>query len=80
VLPTQAANNTSAKFEFEYRINADCRLTVTRHQFSLAVAKTPVEGPGGVEASFDFRAACDTTATRMMTVVLLSQQQASECA
>jgi hypothetical protein len=46
----------------------------------LALAKTPVEGPAGVEASFDFRAAFNATATRMMTVVLQNQQAASEYA
>jgi hypothetical protein len=33
-----------------------------------------IEGPAGVEATFDFRAAFDTTATRMMTAVLRNQQ------
>jgi hypothetical protein len=44
----------------------------------LALAKTPIEGPAGVEASFDFRAAFNATATRMMTAVLRNQQAASE--
>ena len=46
----------------------------------LALAKTPIEGPAGVEASFDFRAAFNATATRMMTTVLRNQQAASEYA
>jgi hypothetical protein len=33
-----------------------------------------------VEATFDFRAAFNTAATRMMTVVLRNQQAASEYA
>jgi hypothetical protein len=77
VLLTQAANNTAAEFEFEYRINADRRLTITLHQVYLSVAKTPVEGPGGVEATFDFRAAYDSTATRMMTAVLRNGEAGS---
>jgi hypothetical protein len=43
----------------------------------LALAKTPIEGPAGVEASFEFRAAY-ATATRMMTTVLKNQQAGTE--
>jgi hypothetical protein len=44
----------------------------------LALAKTPIEGPAGVEASFDFRAAFNATAGRMMAVVLRNQQAGAE--
>ncbi|MBY0331654.1 MAG: hypothetical protein K2X49_13405 [Acetobacteraceae bacterium] len=46
----------------------------------LALAKTPIEGPAGVAASFDVRAAINATATRMMTAVLRNRQAASEYA
>jgi hypothetical protein len=39
-----------------------------------------MEGPAGVEASFEFRAAFNTTATRMMTGVLKNQQAGTEYA
>ncbi|MFO0157254.1 MAG: hypothetical protein ACK52P_05070 [Alphaproteobacteria bacterium] len=42
------------------------------------MAKTPIEGRAGVEASFEFRAAFNATAQRMMTVVLKNQHVASE--
>ena len=42
--------------------------------------KEPIEGPGGVEASFEFRAAYNATATRMMTAVLRNQQAGTEYA
>ena len=32
-------------------------LALTLHKVYLALAKTPIEGPGGVEATFDFRPA-----------------------
>ena len=79
-LLTQAQDNAPAEFAFGYAIDANRSLTVTLHEVYLALAKTPVEGPGGVEASFEFRAAYNATATRMMTVVLRNQQQASEYA
>ncbi|MBR0670743.1 phage tail tube protein [Neoroseomonas soli] len=73
-LLTQAQNNASAEFAFSYTIDANRSLTFTLHEVYLALAKTPVEGPGGVEASFDIRAAYNAAATRMMTAVLQNQQ------
>ena len=46
----------------------------------LALEKTPIEGPAGVEASFDYGAAFNATATRMMTAVLRNQQAGAEYA
>ncbi|MBX6746924.1 hypothetical protein CR162_16315 [Pseudoroseomonas rhizosphaerae] len=77
-LLTQAQNNEPAEFAFAYMIDANRSLTFTLHEVYLALAKTPVEGPAGVEASFEFRAAFNATATRMMTAVLKNQQQASD--
>jgi len=55
-------------------------LTITLHGVNLALAKTPIEGPAGVEASFDFRAAFNATATRTMTAALRNQRAATEYA
>jgi len=79
-LLTQAQNCTAAEFAFAFTIDANRSLTFTLHEVYLALAKTPIEGPAGVEASFEFRAAYNATATRMMTAVLRNQQQASEYA
>ncbi|MGK7865209.1 phage tail tube protein [Falsiroseomonas sp. E2-1-a4] len=79
-LLTQAQNGTPAEFAFAYTIDANRSLTITLHEVYLALAKTPIEGPAGVEASFDFRAAFNATATRMMTVVLRNQQAGTEYA
>ncbi|PWS34415.1 hypothetical protein DFH01_25710 [Falsiroseomonas bella] len=79
-LLTQAQNNEPAEFAFGYTIDANRSLTFTLHEVYLALAKTPVEGPGGVEASFEFRAAFNATATRMMTAVLKNQQAGTEYA
>ncbi len=62
------------------RIDANRSLTLTLHEVYLALAKTPIEGPDGVEASFEFRVAFKATATRMMTAVLKNQQARTECA
>ncbi|MBW6400417.1 hypothetical protein KPL78_21330 [Roseomonas sp. HJA6] len=76
-LLTQAQNNAPAEFAFSYTIDANRSLTFTLHEVYLALAKTPVEGPAGVEASFEFRAAYNATATRMMSAVLKNQQAAA---
>jgi hypothetical protein len=44
----------------------------------LALAKTPIEGPVGVEASLEICAAFNAAAQRMMTVVLKNQQVGGE--
>ena len=79
-LLNQAQNNAAAEFAFGYTIDANRSLTFTLYEVYLALAKTPVEGPGGVEASFEFRAAFNATATRMMTTVLQNQQAGTEYA
>jgi hypothetical protein len=79
-LLTQAQNGTSAGFAFAYTIDANRSLTFALHEVYLALAKTPIEGPGGIEAAFDFRAAYNATATTMMTIALKNQQSAAEYA
>ena len=79
-LLTQAQNNAPAEFAFSYTIDANRSLSFTLYEVYLALAKTPVEGPGGVEAAFEFRAAFNATATRMMTAVLKNQQVGTEYA
>ncbi|MBR0653354.1 hypothetical protein GXW78_27130 [Roseomonas terrae] len=79
-LLTQAQDNTPAEFAFSYTIDANRSLTFTLHEVYLALAKTPVEGPGGIEASFEFRAAYNATATRMITAVLKNQLAGTEYA
>jgi hypothetical protein len=76
-LLTQAQNNAPAEFAFGYTIDANRSLIFTLHEVYLALAKTPIEGPAGVEASFEFRAAYNTAATRMMTAALKNQQAGS---
>jgi hypothetical protein len=80
VLLAQAQGGTPAEFAMAFTMDANRSLTITLHEVYLALAKTPIEGPAGVEASFDFRAAFNTTAQRMMTVVVRNQQAGAEYA
>jgi hypothetical protein len=73
-LLTQADNGSSAEFAFAYTIDANTSLTFTVHEAYLSLAKTPIQGPAGVEATFDFRGAFNTAATRAMTAVLRNNQ------
>ena len=70
LLLDDAATNTAIELEFEYVISAVRRLTITLHEAYLSLAKTPIQGPAGIEATFDVRAAFDAGAGRMMTVTL----------
>lgn len=79
-LLSQAQAGTSASFDLAFTIDANRSLNLTLHEVYLALAKTPIQGPAGVEASFDFRAAFNATATRMMTAVLRNQQAGTEYA
>jgi hypothetical protein len=47
-----------------------CNRSVTAHEVYLPKPKLAVEGPGGVQASFDFRGAKNDVAGRMLTMTL----------
>jgi hypothetical protein len=69
--PAQAG--TPAELALAFTMDANRSLTITLYEVYLALAKTPIEGPAGVEESFDFRAAFNATATWLMTTVLRNQ-------
>jgi hypothetical protein len=65
-----AADGTPVDLEFAYTLSALAKLVLTAHEVYLPKPKLAVEGPGGVQASFDFRGAKNTVAGRMLTVTL----------
>jgi hypothetical protein len=65
-----AAGGTPVDLEFAYTLSAMAKLVLTAHEVYLPKPKLAVEGPGGVQASFDFRGAKNTAAARMLTVTL----------
>ena len=65
-----AAGGTPVDFQFAYMLSAQAKLVLTAHEVYLPKPKLAVEGPGGVQASFDFRGAKNTTVGRMLTVTL----------
>ena len=65
-----AAGGTPVDLEFAYTLSAQSKLVLTAHEVYLPKPKLAVEGPGGVQASFDFRGARNEGAGRMLTVTL----------
>jgi hypothetical protein len=65
-----AAGGTPVDLEFAYTLSAQAKLMIAAHEVYLPKPKLAVEGPGGVQASFDFRGAKNDVAGRMLTVTL----------
>jgi Phage tail tube protein len=59
-----AAGGTPVDLEFAYTLSAQAKLVLTAHEVYLPKPKLAVEGPGGVQASFDFRGAKNSAASR----------------
>jgi hypothetical protein len=60
-LLTQARDGTAAAVQIGYSLSADRSLVFRMANTVLALAKTPVEGPAGIQASFEFQAFYDAT-------------------
>lgn len=73
----QARTSGVAEFAMAYTIDANRSLTFTLPEVRLELARRPIEGPNGVSATFNYRAAFNTAATRMLTVVLRNNEAAA---
>jgi len=69
-LMDQALNGTAAALEFSYTISANVSLTITAHAVYLPRPRAEIQGPQGIQVSFDWQAAYDATAGQMCTVTL----------
>ncbi len=65
-----ATNNTAVTLSFGYTIDANRSLIFTAHEVYLPKPKLPIEGAGGIQASFNWQAAKNATAGVMLTAVL----------
>lgn len=68
----QAIDGTACELSFGWEIDADRSLLFTLHEVYLPRPKLSVSGPGGVQATFAFQAAKDSTLQKTMTVVLVN--------
>ncbi|SHF41836.1 hypothetical protein SAMN05444279_1406 [Ruegeria intermedia] len=69
-LMDQALNGTAASLEFSWVISANVSLTITTHAVYLPRPRVEIQGPQGIQASFDWQAAYDSVAGQMCTIVL----------
>jgi len=69
-LMDQALNGTASSLEFSYTISANVTLTITAHAVYLPRPRAEIQGPQGIQASFNWQAAFDATAGRMCTITL----------
>jgi len=67
-----ASAGTAVDLEFSYTIDANNKLIILCHEVYLPKPKIGIQGPGGVEASYDFQGARNTAANAMVTVTLVN--------
>lgn len=70
----QALAGTPCALEFSYVLNANTSFTLTAHAVYLPRPRVTIDGPQGVQVSFDWKAALDPVAKVMATAVLKNQR------
>ena len=73
----QAINGTSSTLEFSYTISTNKSLTLTAHAVWLPRPRISVDGPGGVQATFDWQASLPASGTGNMATIVLKNQRAT---
>ena len=71
-LVTEAANGEPVSLEYGFSVAEGWQLSFELFRVFLPKPKYAVSGPGGVEASFDWRAAYDLSAGTMLRVRLIN--------
>jgi len=65
-----ARSGTPIDIELAYTIDADRKLQITAHEVYLPKSKRSINGPGEIEASYDFQDAKDASLGKMLTITL----------
>jgi len=73
-----ASNGTPVDLEFSYTIDANSSIRFIAHEVHLPKAKLGIEGPGGIQASFEFQGARNEKVGRMLTVMLQNDLDGSQ--
>ena len=68
----QAVAGSSCELEFSWTISSSESLTVTVHEVYLPVPRRSIEGPGGIQATYDWQAALNAVAGVMCTTTLVN--------
>jgi hypothetical protein len=74
-----AAGGAPVDLEFGYAVGSS-KVLFTAHEVYLPKPKLAVDGPGGIQASFDFQGARNEAAGRMLTVTLINDLDGTEYA
>lgn len=69
-LLTIAESGSAVELEFSYTISAAAALVITAHEVYLPKPKQPIQGPGGIQAAYNWQSAKNQALGRMMTVIL----------
>jgi hypothetical protein len=72
VLLDQATSGEPCELSFSWQIDADRSLLFTIHSAFLPKPKTPIQGPGGIQAAFAWQAAKDPVEGKTCTAVLVN--------
>ncbi len=72
VLLDQAVNGSASELSFGWKIASDKQLHFVMHEVYLPKPKMPVQGPGGIQATFAYQAAKDPALQKTMTAVLVN--------
>ena len=74
-LVTQAINGDPCEMEFAYVLPSGESFTFTVHAVYLPRPRIEISGPQGVQATFDWQAARDSTVGRMCTATLINDME-----
>ncbi len=74
----KATSDTPIDLEFSYTPEPGLQLILEAHEVHLPRPKTPVPGPGGIQASFDFQGAYNASEGHMLTVRLINDLDGSQ--
>ena len=72
VLLDKARSGTPVDLERGYQISDSLKLVITCHEVYLPKPKRSIDGPNGIECSYDFQGAKNDKVGRMMTVTLVN--------
>ena len=72
VLLDKARSGTPVDLELGYQISDSLKLVIECHEVYLPKPKRTIDGPNGIECSYDFQGAKNDKVGRMMTVTLVN--------
>ena len=72
VLLDKARSGTPVDLELGYQISDSLKLVITCHEVYLPKPKRSIDGPNGIECSYDFQGAKNDKVGRMITVTLVN--------